>query len=436
MEEWRKLALLLCVYGVLKELRPLEPYITRFLTTPPMNFTDNQINIEIYPISVYSNMISLFVVFLVTDMLRYKPIIVLNSLAGILLYVMLIFCRSVFAIQLVEVLYGLYIACEVAYYTYIYAKVDKSHYQEVTGYTRAAYLTGRALSGVASEVLFQWVGLELLNLAEITLGILIISCFWAISLPPVEESIYFNRTSPAENRTPTDNSLIYNVKKGFKLLYEDFLQAFEQIKIYKFVLWWAACNGGYLQINKSDPDNNHLMMNGAVEAVCTSMGALGAYFFGRMTGVNWNRWGELGLAIGALALGADLVLMANTKSIIIAYLTYIAFSIIYNAVVTIAKAQIAIRIKPDSTGLVFGVTIFLALVIQTLITIVLVQLLELSAKLQFAMYGYYYLIIGSAFALKFLCGLRCWKRQENGPGENDVDDSPARTDQPVMSIIG
>jgi thiamine transporter 2/3 len=52
-----------------------------------------------------------------------------------------------------EVFYSFFLAAEVAYYTYIYAQVDKKHYQKVTSHTRAADLIGRALSGVVSQIL-------------------------------------------------------------------------------------------------------------------------------------------------------------------------------------------------------------------------------------------------------------------------------------------
>jgi len=52
-----------------------------------------------------------------------------------------------------EVFYGFFMAAEIAYYTYIYAQVDREHYQKVTGHTRAAFLFGRALSGVVSQIL-------------------------------------------------------------------------------------------------------------------------------------------------------------------------------------------------------------------------------------------------------------------------------------------
>lgn len=44
-------------------------------------------------------------------------------------------------------------ATEVAYYTYIYAKVDKSYYQKVTSHTRAAILSGRFVAGILGQLL-------------------------------------------------------------------------------------------------------------------------------------------------------------------------------------------------------------------------------------------------------------------------------------------
>lgn len=435
MEEWKRLALLLCIYGVLKELRPLEPYITKFFSDPPMNFTHDQINLEIYPISVYANLICLVVIFLVTDLLRYKPIIIFNSFAGITLYIMLIVCRSVLAIQIVEVLYGLYIACEVAYYTYIYAKVDKSHYQEVTGYTRAAYLTGRALSGITAQAMLA-LGLELMTLAQISLAILVVSSMWVMSLPSVTNSIYFNRTEGLESASPPGGN---RIKNGFTLLYDDFKAAFAQVSIHKYILWWAACNGGYLQvlqyvqviwieITESNPEENS-SYNGVVEAICTFTGALGAYSFGRWK-ADWNTFGELAMGLGALCLGADLVLMSFTNSILVAYATYIAFSVMYNAVVTIAKSQIASHIKSDSTGLIFGITIFLALILQTFITLLLVQYLELSAKLQFSIYGYYYLLIGVVFSFKWIWSKRCGFRSEESSEQSRVSNPVPLLERP------
>lgn len=74
------------------------------------------------------------------------------------------------ALQLAEVLYGTFMATEVAYYTYIYAKVERDKYQQVTGYTRSAILAGRFLAGVIAQLFVSMAWMDLRQLNYITLG--------------------------------------------------------------------------------------------------------------------------------------------------------------------------------------------------------------------------------------------------------------------------
>lgn len=60
------------------------------------------------------------------------------------------------AMYLLQITYGCFAACDVAYYTYIYAKVDKANYQIVTGHTRSAILAGRFLGAVISQLLISF----------------------------------------------------------------------------------------------------------------------------------------------------------------------------------------------------------------------------------------------------------------------------------------
>lgn len=39
--------MLLCLYGLLKELRPSEPYLTKFLIGPHHNLTNEQVNLTL-----------------------------------------------------------------------------------------------------------------------------------------------------------------------------------------------------------------------------------------------------------------------------------------------------------------------------------------------------------------------------------------------------
>lgn len=61
-------------------------------------------------------------------------------------------------------------AAEVAYYTYMYAKVDKEKYQKVTGHARASLLSGRFLASVLAQFLVSYNVIDLRELNYISLG--------------------------------------------------------------------------------------------------------------------------------------------------------------------------------------------------------------------------------------------------------------------------
>lgn len=69
---------------------------------------------------------------------------------------------------MLEFFYGYFMASEVAYFTYIYAKVDKAHYQKVTGHARTAFLLGKAGAGLSSQLFVYWDVLDYLQLNYVT----------------------------------------------------------------------------------------------------------------------------------------------------------------------------------------------------------------------------------------------------------------------------
>lgn len=71
---------------------------------------------------------------------------------------------------MVEVLYGTYMATEVAYYTYIYAKVDRDRFQVVTGFTKSAILSGRFLAGVVAQLMISFKLMDVRQLNYLSLG--------------------------------------------------------------------------------------------------------------------------------------------------------------------------------------------------------------------------------------------------------------------------
>ena len=110
--------------------------------------------VEVYPVWTYSYLSLLIVVFLLTDFLRYKPVIIFEGLGYVVTWSLLIWARGLRWMQFMEFCYGIATSTEVAYYTYIYAKVSSQYYQKVTSYTRSAILTGRFFSGMLAQVSF------------------------------------------------------------------------------------------------------------------------------------------------------------------------------------------------------------------------------------------------------------------------------------------
>lgn len=61
-------------------------------------------------------------------------------------------------------------ASEIGYYTYIFAKVDRNKYQQVTGHTRSAYLIGRFVSSVVAQAVVSANLMDFRDLNYLSLG--------------------------------------------------------------------------------------------------------------------------------------------------------------------------------------------------------------------------------------------------------------------------
>src|ERR1700722_6795508 len=85
---------------------------------------------QVYPWWTYSYLVALVPIFLLTDLLLYKPILVLESVGYIVFRSTLVFGSSVLTQQIGQAWYGVASASEIAFYSYIYARVDKSAYRE------------------------------------------------------------------------------------------------------------------------------------------------------------------------------------------------------------------------------------------------------------------------------------------------------------------
>ncbi|KAH8412169.1 hypothetical protein KR009_000271 [Drosophila setifemur] len=407
MEHWLKISLLLCTFGFFRELRPSEPFVTEYLAGDYGNLTSDQIYQNVYPIGTYSVLAQLMVVFLITDLVRYKPVIVLSALAGIVLFSLLLWSHSLGMLQVAQVFFGTFTAAEVAYYTYIYAKVDKERYQIVTGHTRAAILSGKFLGGLLAQVLVSTDSMSFRNLHYITVATQVMSLVVSLLLPKVPRSLYFYA---AAEKSPVQGGEVvaakFSLANAGRLLWYHLVSSYSKPVVLIWSAWWALATCGQIQVisyiqflwKEVAPDNRSTY-NGGVEALATLLGAFGALLAGFLNSNKRRSSYMLGISICAAVLGGLLIYAAQTQVIWVAYAIYVIFSAVFFFMITVAGAVVAENLVEDSFGLVFGINTLVGLTLQAILTIVVVEQVGfgLEPRDQYVVYGSCFLFLAGIY---------------------------------------
>ncbi|XP_056414163.1 thiamine transporter 1 isoform X2 [Hyla sarda] len=432
----------LCANGFFANLRPSEPFLTPYLLGPDKNLTERQVFNEIYPVWTYSYLILLFPVFLATDYLRYKPVILLQGLSLIITWFMLLYAQGTLAIQFLEFFYGISTATEIAYYSYIYSMVEPGVYQKVTSYCRIATLTGFTVGSVTGQVLVSAAHWPLFYLNIISLISVSIAFSAAWFLPMPRKSLFFhqhlidgkeNKRVDSGRRGNQHNGNLevaaeleeieaqvplntdehnaegqkkVTLKNVLRILWKDFLHCYSSRTLLCWSVWWALSTCGYFQVvnysqglwEKVAPSSHSDIYNGSVEAVSTLLGAVAVFFVGYVK-ISWSTWGELLLAAFALIIAVTVYIMDVIVNIWVCYVMYVIFRSIYMILITIATFQIAANLSMECYALVFGVNTFTALLLQTLITVIVVDssVLGLDLFTQFKIYAGYFAVIAIIF---------------------------------------
>uniref|UniRef100_UPI00398E5626 thiamine transporter 2-like n=1 Tax=Pristiophorus japonicus TaxID=55135 RepID=UPI00398E5626 len=445
--EWRYPTLLLCVFGFFSMMKPSEPFLTPYLVGPAKNLTLEQVTNEILPVWTYSYLAMLFPVFLVTDYLRYKPVIILQGIAFVTTWLMLLFVQGVLGVQFLEFIFGIVSATEVAYYSYIYSVVSSEHYQKVTSYCRSVTLVAYTLASILGQVLVSVGNVSYFYLNVISLVSVSVAFLSSILLPMPKGSIFFHREeaeniqgSPSteavqptsENISPQNNldtttlsqlpvmavqdanGLVKTAEhkgviKVLLQLWSDFKLCYSSPQILCWSIWWALATCGYNQIvnyiqvlwDHVKPSQDATAYNGGVEAVSTFMSAVASFAVGYIK-LDWAIWGELALAIFSAVNSGALYAMDLSNNIWVCYACYVAFKASYMLLITIATFQIAANLSMERYALLFGVNTFVALILQTILTITVVDSrgLGLDIITQFLVYGTYFAAIAGLFLIR------------------------------------
>ncbi|XP_065088130.1 folate transporter 1-like [Ochlerotatus camptorhynchus] len=416
MKQWQRVSFILCIFGFLKDFRPSEPFVFEFLTGPRHNLTVEQVVQDVLPVGTYSYMAQLVVAFLITDYFRYKPLIIVSGLAGTVVWSLFVWSSSLGAVQVLEVFYGTYLAAELAYYAYIYARVDRKHYQKITSYIRSATLAGRFLASAASQMFIYFGITDYLGLNYISLGAQLSITAWSFLLPPVPASMYFHRREePSEeqielksDKHQSDPESICN--RATTLLWAHFKCAYTNFTVIRYSLWQAVAVCFMNQIISyvqglwstiGGPDT--VLWNGAVEAVLTLMGTLVTLLAGFVP----QKYLKLHITIPCLSMIAILegfaIFMATvTSNLTVSYVGYIMFGILHCFALTLVTSEIAKHISDDSFALIFGINTTVGLMMQSILTLAVVDNdggFALDIRGQFTVYSCIFFAIGLLYAI-------------------------------------
>lgn len=276
---------------------------------------------------------------------------------------MLIWTKSLKNLQILEIFYGTYMATEIGYFTYIYAKVDKEHYLKVTSYARAAVLSGRFIAGTIGQIFVYTKLMDYRQLHILTLSAQIGATIWAFLLPSVDTSLYFHKSTQHQELPTTDDDIdsitfsqsssIENnsataagkYKKAFRLFGSHFKSAYTNYNVLIWSVWYSVAMCGYLQIISyiqvlwTNIEKSHeIIWNGAVEACITLLAAMvsisAGYIHIEKIGEKWKLFALLLLSI---IQGLAIILAATTINIYLSYLGYMVFCILYSFTITVAR---------------------------------------------------------------------------------------------------
>ncbi|XP_062308229.1 thiamine transporter 1-like [Osmerus eperlanus] len=432
---WAGPTALLCVYGFSSMLRPTEPFLTAFLIGPYKNLTVHQVTEQVLPVWAYSSLLLLIPVFLLTDPLRYKPVIVLQALSNVLAVLLLLFCTGVSSAQGALFVYSLATAADVAYFSYIYTVVHPGRYQRVTSYARAAVLLGYAAGAALGQLLVSLWGVVLYWLAVTTLVSLCLALSVSFLLPMPGKSLFRRETladgGPGDDgpREPEGRGVSWGGRAGragreaaaaVRRLWRDCRECYSSVAVRFFCVWVAAGRCGFYQVSSyvqllweaKQPRDNFTAYNGGVDAFATLSGAAASVAVGHVA-LDWSVWGELFLGVFTALLAGALYLMELTCSIWVCYGCYALFKTVYMLVITVCTFQIARNLSRERYALVFGLNFFMGTALQSLLTAIVVSSLRMAITTQFVVYASYFAAISVLFLLR---GVHTVLRVRHSPG--------------------
>ncbi|XP_053710721.1 reduced folate transporter [Synchiropus splendidus] len=426
--KWEFAVIFLCFYGFMASIRPGESFITPYLLSPERNFTRKQVTNEITPVLTYSYMAVLVPAFLLTDLMRYKPVLIIQGVSQVVIWIILLLGDSLLQMQFMEFFYGITMACRVAYSSYIFSLVSPASYQRVASYSRSSVLLGVFTSSVLGQLCLSLGNISYYTLNAVTLGFASFGLLLALCLPWPKRSLFFNKASNKAHAEATEaelhkmnlageapsKSVNQHVGSCWKdsVIVQMLLELKNVVKkpsLRLWSLWWVFNSTGYYLVlfyvhilwsNVTASANQTIVYNGGVEAASTLLSVLTSFSAGFVK-IRWNLWSELVIGIITAVQAGLLLIMCMSDSIWVCYVTYVLFRGFYQFLVPVATFQIASSLTKELCALVFGINTFFGTVLKSIINLIFSDQrgLALDVRSQFWVFFSYFTLLTVVYLL-------------------------------------
>lgn len=390
----------LVLLSLLVTFTPSEAYIVPFLTRVK-HFTNEQILIEIFPYGIYATLFFTLLAAPACHYFTHRAVIIIGTFSKLATFVIQYYGESLFFMQLTQVTYGLGMASNLVFSSYIFLIFSEHDYQVMTSYTQASAFIAYFVAAELGQFLVNG-GVSLVILLRVTLAFVTVACCVSFLLPRDELE--------SQGEILGIEQLGLEQRRRFKGVGELIRETWGGRSLRLLSFWWVFGTAGFAMIlnygtnlfDKIDPTTNTY---GHIVAFSQGAGSLGA-----LVGVKLApfaaRSGGMVYVIGTTASGLCCIIMGWSNTLWVAYPAYVASIGTNQLLLCLIYVQCAKCLSNREFILLFSFNAVAALLVQSAIQAG-IKFLELLISDQFCVYGGY--CIALALAFWFLCHLNYLK---------------------------
>ncbi|KAL4144143.1 hypothetical protein QTP88_006369 [Uroleucon formosanum] len=429
MESWKKITYVVAIFMFLIQIRPLEPYLTAYLTGPNGNTSLSEVANSLESIRSYSALIATLIMLIISDYLLYKTVVIFLTFCSCITYILMTGLPSLTQLKVSMFFYGSAYCTTTVATCYLFARIeDRKHFQKSASTAAVGLELGKFFGDVFGQIIVSSSGGSYTSLPYCNAFAMFLATIWAFLFPPIKPKVSLNTNCPDEktrllgnnetitsdiheikyciNKVDKDNKIVVVLKQ----IWLDFKTSLSNKIILKKSLWYIFGMAAYVQVlnninvlysyvvNKHG--NNDILSNGFAESMVTLCGALGACLIGKVQ-LDWNYYGDIFTSFCSILMGVFMMSCYFYEHIQLIYLSYILYGLVSEAILVITLCEMANHLKSQCYSLVIGFNLLGSLVVSAIMTFFFVQFnfLEITVPGRFLFIGGLYCVLGTMFLI-------------------------------------